>query len=157
MKTHYDQLTDLEKATYNAYNDILRLCTEPMTNAEMQKKGIKYIRNTITYKCRHLCDKGMMEYSDKKVNGVWFKAYKTLIPVYPFDDFLAFINAKHYNQIKVQREKAQQLEEKAKPTPGARIIDLAEIEAKQMETARLDRLNRKREKVYASHWGYNNA
>lgn len=129
MKTSIDQLTDLELKTYNNYNLILKLCQTPKSNDDMARQGLKYIRNTITYKCKHLIKYGYLEQLQGKSGRAIFYQYQSIKDHYPIQEYLDFINTK-------QR--------------------MAEIEAKQHETARLDRLNRKAPKVFAGHWGYQN-
>lgn len=156
MKTSIDQLTDLELKTYNSYNKILELCHEPMTNDQMRSKGMKYIRNTITYKCRHLIEKGyLLKINETNARGK-YSTYKTIINHYPLQEYLDFINAKHYNQVNIQHKIAKRMKEELDQRPEDHAARMAEIEAKQHETARLDRLNRKAPKVYAGHWGYQN-
>lgn len=156
MKTSIVQLTDLELKTYNSYNKILELCHEPMTNDQMRSKGMKYIRNTITYKCRHLIEKGyLLKINETNARGK-YSTYKTIINHYPLQEYLDFINAKHYNQVNIQHKIIQRKSEEQERRPEGHAERMAEIEAKQHETARLDRLNRKAPKVYAGHWGYQN-
>lgn len=156
MKTSIDQLTDLELKTYDSYNKILELCHEPMTNDQMRSKGLKYIRNTITYKCRHLIEKGyLLKINATNARGK-YSTYKTVINHYPIQEYLDFINAKHYNQVNIQHKIVQRKEAERENVPEGHAVRMAEIEAKQHETARLDRLNRKAPKVYAGHWGYQN-
>lgn len=156
MKTSIDQLTDLELKTYNSYNKILELCKEPTTNDQMRERGLRYIRNTITYKCRHLIDKGYLVRFDGRNKFGNYYAYQTVINHYPIQEYLDFINAKHYNQVNIQHKIAKRMKEELDQRPEGHAARMAEIEAKQHETARLDRLNRKAPKVFAGHWGYQN-
>lgn len=147
MKTMIDQLTDLELKTYSSYNKILELCHEPLTNDQMRSKGLKYIRNTITYKCRHLIEKGyLFKINETNARGK-YSTYKTIINHYPIQEYLDFINAKHYNQVGMRHKIVERMQSQD-PKPEGHAARMAEIEAKQHETARLDRLNRKRQSVY---------
>lgn len=157
MKTNIDQLTDLELATYNSYNKILELCHEPLTNDQMRSKGLKYIRNTVTYKCKHLVEEKeyLMKINETNARGK-YSTYKTIVSHYPIQEYLDFINAKHYNQVGIRHKIVERMQSQ-EPKPEGHAERMADIEAKQHETARLDRLNRKAPKVYAGHWGYQNA
>ena len=157
MKTRIEQLTNLELCTYNSYNKILELCHEPLTNDQMRSKGLRYIRNTITYKWKHLIEKGYLQKINERNARGKYSTYKTIISHYPLQEYFDFINAKHYNQVNIQHKIVQRRVEEQEQRPAGHAARMAEIEAKQHETARLDRLNRKAPKVYAGHWGYQNA
>lgn len=156
MKTSIDQLTDLELKTYNNYNLILKLCQTPKSNDDMARQGLKYIRNTITYKCKHLIKYGYLEQLQGKSGRAIFYQYQSIKDHYPIQEYLDFINTKHYNQVNIQHKIAKRMKEELDQRPEGHAARMAEIEAKQHETARLDRLNRKAPKVFAGHWGYQN-
>lgn len=173
MKTSIEQLTDLELATYNSYIKILELCHEPLTNDQMRSKGMKYIRNTITYKCKHLIEKGyLLKINETNARGK-YSTYKTIVSQYPLQEYLDFINAKHYNQVGIRHKiverknnppttqtiyinKYDQLSGNAASIPiqrGNVPLDMGHIEAQQIKSIP----KRKAPKVYAGHWGYQNA
>lgn len=147
MKTSIDQLTDLELKTYNNYNLILKLCQTPKSNDDMARQGLKYIRNTITYKCKHLIKYGYLEQLKGKSGRAIFYQYQSIKDHYPIQEYLDFINAKHYNQVGMRHKIVERMQSQ-EPKPEGHAVRMAEIEAKQHETARLDRLNRKRQSVY---------
>lgn len=156
MDSRLLKMTENEQKQYKAYNDILAACMDDFkSNIELQKMGIRYIENTITYKCKHLVKTGYLE-MQRQTKGHLRLVYKTLKPVYPLDMFIDTCNAKKTSQRNTRVAKIEQKPVHREPTLGARKIDFNELEAKQAETARLDRLNRKAPKVYAGHWGYQN-
>lgn len=151
------KLTPAELEAYNAYNAILKTCAKDFKSAfEIQKLGVKYIKNTILYKCKHLYDNGYMEV-DKRVAGHFGQkniVYKTIKPEYDLDEFIMFCEGKKRRARLI--EKGRLVEKKAHvPSPGARKLDMEEIEAKQMETMRLERLKRKSPRVWVGIQNYN--
>lgn len=151
------QMTDCEQKAFKAYNDILKVCQlEFRNNVDMQKMGIKYIRNTITYKCKQLVANGYLE-QEYRMTG-YFNArmlcYKTLKLEYPLEVFLEHVNSKKRKQVQTRAHKQTVKEEETRLTPGARFISGDDLAQKRIDTSRMDRLARKSPKVYAGIHSY---
>lgn len=150
------KLTPAEFEAYNVYNAILKACMGDFKSTyQIQRLGVKYIKNTVLYKCHHLVEHGYLD-KGKQITEPYNQknlVFKTIKPEYDLDEFILFCEAKKRRARLI--EKGRIVEKKAHvPSPGARVLNMDEIEAKQMETMRLERLRRKSPKVYVGTQNY---
>lgn len=133
-------LTPKERKDYYMYNRILMYCGEASMSILDLNTKLKLTTNTLHYKCKFLEDIGYLSVK-RQVHGAFNRpmlVYTTIRPVMTLEDYIGRVLILKKDRTRTCSPVAEH------KSPVARKLDMAEIARKQVETARLTRLERKK-------------